>query len=89
MSSFGEATFVMELRDSATDTPLVRFLQRRELGGGASSAGTTASLQRLETVVGRAMRDMGKQLERVTPPTSTRWDDRCSGAMARVAFGAH
>lgn len=89
VSSFGKATFVMELRDSATDTPLARFMQRRELGGGTAISGTSASLRRLETVVGLAMRDMGAELMRVTPPTSTQWDDRCGGTMARVAFGQH
>lgn len=89
VNSFGEATLIMELRDSLSDTPLARFLQRRELGGGTASGGADASLRRLGTVVGVAMRDMGAQLQKITPPTVGGWDAHCDGEMARVALGSH
>jgi len=86
--SFGEATMIMELRDTVTDRPLARFLQRRDLGGGPGF-GTGTSIRRLETVVGVAMREMGGQLQKLTPPTSRGWQNGCSGGMTRVAFGSH
>lgn len=87
--SFGEATMVMELRDSVTNQPLARFLQRRELGSGTGLGGTSTSIRRLQTVVGVAMREMGSQLQNLTPPTSGGWDGECHGGMTRVAFGSH
>lgn len=87
--SFGEATLVLELRDSLSDIPLARFLQRRKLGGGIASGTADASLRRLGKVVGVAMRDMGQQLQRLTPPTRGGWDAQCDGGMARVALGSH
>jgi len=86
--SFGEATMIMELRDTVTDRPLARFLQRRDLGGGPG-LGTGTSIRRLETVVGVAMREMGGQLQKLTPPTSRGWQNGCGGGMTRVAFGSH
>lgn len=88
--SFGEATMVMELRDSLTDEPLARYRQRRSLGGGHNNQpGTRASLHRLRRAVTAAMRDMGNELQRITPPSTTSWEDECRGGMTRVALGAH
>ena len=87
--SFGEATLVMELRDSMNDEPIARFLQRRELGGGATSGGHSASLRRLGSVIAVAMRDMGNQLREIAPPTAGGWDAECDGGMTRVALGSH
>ncbi len=87
--SFGEATLVMELRNSMTDTTLARFLQRRELGGGSGGGSADASLRRLGRVVAIAMRDMGQQLQKLTPPTAGGGNARCDGGMARVALGSH
>ncbi len=88
--SFGQATMIMELRDSLTQKPLARFLQRRRLGGGRSATGGTgASIQRLRKAVSASMRDMGEELRRVTPPsTRSPREGECGGDMMRVAFGA-
>ena len=85
VSSFGEATMILELIDSETETPIARFLQRRNLGGGDGYGTTVASINRLGQVVGSAMRDMGRQLQKITPPTSSGWQAECKGTMARAA----
>jgi hypothetical protein len=87
--SFGEATLVMELRDSMNDEPIARFLQRRELGGGPTSGGPSPSLRRLGSVIAVAMKDMGDQLREITPPTAGGWEAECDGGMTRVAIGSH
>lgn len=87
--SFGQATMTLELRDTETNLPIAYFLQRRDLGGGPAYGLIGASIRRLGTVVDVAMRDMGRQLQRLTPPTARGWDAQCNGGMTRVAFGAH
>jgi len=71
------------------DHQLARFLQRRELGGGTATGTADASLRRLGAVVGVAMRDMGRQLQHLTPPTRGGWDAHCKGGMTSVALGSH
>ena len=85
--SFGQATMILELTDSETDTPIARFMQRRDLGGGTAHGITGTSISRLGSVVGVAMRDMGRQLQRITPPTSSGWNAECKGSMAKAANG--
>ena len=88
--SFGEATMIMELRDSQSDETLARFTQRRSLGGGqVNQPGARASIHRLRRAVGAAMRDMGDQLREITPPSTSGWEGECRGGMTRVAFGSH
>lgn len=89
VSSFGEATMIMELIDSTTGDPLAVFVQKRDLGGGSASGGSSDSLQRLGKVVDLAMRDMGRQLQELTPPTRGGLDGECRGNLARVGLGAH
>jgi hypothetical protein len=91
VTSFGEATLIMELRDSLEDEPLARFLQRRELGGGIGSGGSHASLRRLGTVVAITMRDMGRQLREITPAALGAIQERreCEGRLTQVALGSH
>ncbi len=89
VNSFGEATMILELRDTESNVPIAHFLQRRELGGGPANGATGTSIRRLGTVVGVAMRDMGRQLQRLTPPTASGWDAECKGGMTRVAIGSH
>lgn len=91
VNSFGEATLIMELRDSTRDEPLARFLQRRALGGGIASGGRDAGLRRLGTVVSLAMRDMGQQLREITPTAvgGGPADTECEGRLTRVALGSH
>lgn len=85
--SFGQATMILELTDSETDTPIARFLQRRDLGGGTAHGMTGTSIHRLGSAVGVAMRDMGRQLQKITPPTSSGWNAECKGTLAKAANG--
>jgi hypothetical protein len=89
VSSYGEATMIIELRDSLEDVPLARFVQRRDLGGGFNADSTTRKVSRLGIVIGRALSDMGIQLRRITPPTSRGWESGCRGGLSSVALGSH
>lgn len=90
VSSYGAATMVLELRDSMDDEPLARFVQRRDLGGGPEIPTRSASLIRLSQAIGRALYDMGNQLIKVIPPTSSGHSKpQCRGGMAKVALGRH
>ena len=93
VTSYGAATMVLELRDSLKQEPLARFIQRRDLGGGRVMQTQSMSLRRLRHVMAFALRDMGKQLRKVIPPTTNTaaHSDRssqCRGAMAQVALGS-
>jgi len=88
VSSYGSATMVLELRDSMSDDPLARYVERRGLGGGGSIGNTGTQIHRLGRTIGSAMADMGRQLEKVIPPTAGTWDHSCKGGMARLALGA-
>lgn len=83
--SFGQATMILELKDSETDEPIARFLQRRDLGGGTAHGVAGTSIHRLGKAVGVAMRDMRRQLQKITPPTSSGWNAACRGTMAKAA----
>ena len=87
--SLGSATLILELRDSQSEEPLARFIERRDLGGGWWKGQREEQFQRLARAIGFAIRDMGIQLSRITSPPSSGWDDRCGGAMAKVALGSH
>ncbi|MEM9174079.1 MAG: DUF3313 family protein [Myxococcota bacterium] len=83
--SFGRATMILELTDSESDETLARFLQKRDLGSGPAHGMTGTSLHRLGQVVDFAMRDMGRQLQKITPPTSSGWNAACRGTIAKAA----
>ena len=87
--SLGRATLILELRDSQTDEPIARFIERRDLGGGSWVGKRKEQLDRLDRAIGSAVSDLGKQLWRITSPTSSAHDDRCEGTMTRVALGSH
>ncbi len=88
-SSLGSATLILELRDSQSNEPLARFIERRNLGGGWWLGQREEQLDRLARVVGLAVNDMGQQLSRITSPTSSEYDVRCEGAMTKVALDEH
>jgi hypothetical protein len=90
VSSYGEATMILELRDSMNREPLARFVQRRDLGGGRSALGRGTSLSRLRQAITVAMRDMGNQLRKLTPPTAGTGnpDSECEGGVAQLVLGA-
>lgn len=87
--SLGRATLILELRDSQTDEPIARFIERRDLGGGAWVGRRKEQLDRLDRAIGVAVSDMGKQLWRITSPMSGVHDDRCEGSMTKVALGSN
>ncbi len=87
--SLGSATLILELRDSQSNEPLARFIERRNLGGGWWMGQREEQLDRLTQAVGLAVSNMGQQLSRITSPTSDEYDRRCEGAMTNVALGEH
>ncbi len=87
--SLGSATLILELRDSQSEEPLARFIERRDLGGGWWMGQREEQLKRLARAVELAIRDLGKQLSLITSPTSGGLDDRCGDAMTKVALGSH
>jgi hypothetical protein len=88
ISSYGAATMVVELRDSMDQDPLARFIQRRDLGGGRATHAQATSMTRLRYAMSFAIREMGKQLRKVIPPTAGRSEKDCRGGMAQVAMGS-
>ena len=87
--SLGSATLILELRDSESNVPVARFIERRSLGGGWWTGQRSEQLDRLDQAIKLAVSDMGAQLGRVTTPNRDRFDDRCEGTMTRVALGSH
>ncbi len=88
-SSLGSATLVLELRDSQSNEPIARFTERQTLGGGWWMGHRDDQLKRLARVIQLAVRDMGKQIWRITSPVKSEFDDRCEGTMTKVALGSH
>ncbi|MCP4908726.1 MAG: hypothetical protein GY910_27440 [bacterium] len=71
VSSFGEATLIMELCDSMSETPLAHFLQRRRLGGGAANGGAGERLRRLGLVASLASTTRANNSRRSHPRPQT------------------
>jgi hypothetical protein len=90
VASYGEATMILELRDSMSHEPLARFVQKRDLGGGRTVASRGTNLGRLRQAITEAMRDMGNQLRKLAPPSAGGGtpDSECEGGVARVVLGA-
>jgi hypothetical protein len=91
--SLGSAALVLELRDSQSDELLARFAERRSLGGGRWLGGRREQLDRVESVIGQAIYDLGGKLDRLAPPEQAAFaaaerDERCHGTILRVAHGA-
>lgn len=84
--SLGRATMVLELRDSRSEALLARFVEKRVLGGGWWTRRANEHLDRLSQSIDFAVRDMGRQVGRLTPPSSAPpGGDRCRGSLADVA----
>ena len=92
-ASLGEATLVLEMRDSQSEAVVARFVERRNLGGGRWLGGRREQLDRLEDMIGQAVDDLGGKLQRIAPTNaeraSTERDERCRGTILRVARGTH
>jgi len=63
LSAGGHVTIVMDLRDSLTDEPLARFVERGELPGGFYPDPSTAEVDRVKRAVDRFATDTRTNLE--------------------------
>lgn len=77
VSSFGSATLVVEFRDSTTDTPLVRYMAARGLGGGPGTGQSGANLARLGRTIGEIAKEMVNELARIVPSTTAKQAHQC------------
>ena len=87
--SLGSATMILELRDSQSNEPIARFIERRSLSGGWWLGQWDEQLDRLDRAITLAVSDMGTQLWRITSPYNAALDDRCEGTLTKVALGSH
>lgn len=77
VSSFGSATLVVEFRDSMTDTPLLRFMAARGLGGGPGTGQSGANLSRLGKTLGEIVVEMVDELAKIVPSTTSKQGHAC------------
>lgn len=70
VSSFGSVTLVIEFRDSLTNTPLLRYMAARGLGGGPGTGQAGANLPRLGRTLGEILTGMVDELGRIVPSTT-------------------
>lgn len=97
VNSYGAATFVTELRDSTSDEPVLRWGQRRDLGGGTGAMGVRPDLALLEEALYDAMIEAGQMVVEATatPDVQSQVDSRahlgCEGRLGRlrVATNSH
>lgn len=78
VSSFGDATIIVEFRDSETDTALVRYAAHRGLGGGPGTGRLGANLGRLGQALGKMVTDMTTELQTIVPDTTVRGETECN-----------
>ena len=92
VNSYGAATFVTEMRDSLTDEPVLRYGQRRELGGGAGPAGPNPGLDRLEKVLHQAAFEAGQMILEARPTLESQIHSRehlgCTGRLGKLRQAA-
>ncbi len=84
VSSFGEATMVVEFRDSLTDETLVRYAAHRGLGGGQGSGRMGANLGRLGRALGDMVTDMVTELQTIVPTTTERAETICNDGIYKM-----
>lgn len=77
VSSFGSVTLVVEFRDSLTDTPLLRFMAARGLGGGPGTGQAGANLPRLGKTLGEIATEMVDELAVIVPSTTAKQAHQC------------
>ena len=77
VSSFGSATLVVEFRDSLTNTPLLRFMAARGLGGGPGTGQSGANLPRLGRALGEIVTEMVDELAKIVPSTTSKQVHEC------------
>lgn len=77
VTSFGTATLVVEFRDSLTDTPLLRFMAARGLGGGPGTGQSGPNLARLGKTLGEIVTEMVDELAKIVPSTTAKRAHEC------------
>ena len=82
--SFGEATMIVEFRDSLTEETLVRYAAHRGLGGGQGSGRMGANLGRLGRALGDMVTDMVTELQTIVPTTTERIETNCNDGIYKM-----
>lgn len=77
VSSFGYATLVVEFRDSLSNTPLLRYMAARGLGGGPGTGQAGANLPRLGRTLGEIATEMVDELAKIVPSTTSKQAHEC------------
>jgi hypothetical protein len=78
VSSFGSVTLVVEFRDSLSNTPLLRYMAARGLGGGPGTGQPGANLPRLGRTLGELLTGMIDELARIVPSTTAKQTHQCN-----------
>ena len=84
VSSFGDATMIVEFRDSTTRTPLLRYAAHRGLGSGPATGRHGADLNRLGRALGEMVTDMMTVLQAEVPSTTERPETVCHDGIYRL-----
>jgi hypothetical protein len=86
----GSAVVILELRDSQTNEPLVRYGQRRELATGGRTTDGTPDLDRLEGTLREVLHEVRLALQKslVVNPTGARAGLGCKGVVGEVRKAA-
>jgi hypothetical protein len=84
VSSFGDATMIVEFRDSTTRTPLLRYAAHRGLGSGPATGRVGADLNRLGRALGEMVTDMMTELQTAVPSTTERPATTCNDGIYRL-----
>lgn len=84
VSSFGEATMIVEFRDSLSEETLVRYAAHRGLGGGQGSGRMGANLGRLGRALSDMVTDMVTELQTIVPDTTERAETSCNDGIYKM-----
>ena len=84
VSSFGSTTLIIEFVDSLSGEMLVRYVARRELGGGRETARSGVDLKRLGRALGGIVADMNKELQKIIPTTTSRPETECNDGIYKL-----
>lgn len=84
ISSYGQTTMIVEFSDSMSNELLVRYLARRNLGGGPGTGLRGADLNRLGKALASIMTEMTKELQTIVPTTTQRVDHDCKNGIYRL-----
>ncbi len=89
ISSAGSVMMILEMRDSLTGRPLVRYGQRRLLPGGKVLGGPGAlSTMGLGDALTTLFADVGTELVKIVPPTAGERESNCEGLLFEATAGS-